>query len=201
MKIDRNQIVDVALTILNEVGIDSLSTRLIAQRLGVQQPALYWHFKGKQALLAAMNAEMLRRKHSRNVPLAGETWQEFLRANARSFRSTLLAWRDGARVHAGTEVDPLDLDAIEAQLECLLAAGFDAGKALELQIAISRYVVGCVLEEQADAADPPDRAALDAAAESHPNLAKALTVYRAKGHEALFEAGLELLIGGAETGK
>ncbi|SCB47732.1 TetR/AcrR family transcriptional regulator C-terminal domain-containing protein [Rhizobium multihospitium] len=201
MKIDRNQIVDAALTILNEVGIDGLSTRLIAQRLGVQQPALYWHFKGKQALLAAMNAEMLRRNHTRNLPLAGESWQEFLRANARSFRSALLAWRDGARVHAGTEVDPSHLDAIEAQLECLLVAGFDPGKALELQIAISRYVVGCVLEEQADAADSQDRAALDAAAESHPNLGKALALYRANGHEALFEAGLELLVGGAEAGK
>lgn len=200
MKIDRSQIVDAALTILNEVGIDGLSTRLIAQRLGVQQPALYWHFKGKQALLAAMNAEMLRRNHTRNIPLAGETWQEFLRANASSFRSALLAWRDGARVHAGTEVDLSHLGAIEAQLKCLYTAGFDSEKALALQIAISRYVVGCVLEEQADAAESRDRSALDAAAENHPNLAKALSVYRAKGHKALFEAGLELLIGGAETG-
>jgi TetR/AcrR family tetracycline transcriptional repressor len=201
MKIDRSQIVDAALTILNEVGIDGLSTRLIAQRLGVQQPALYWHFKGKQALLAAMNAEMLRRNHTRNIPLAGETWQEFLRANAGSFRSALLSWRDGARVHAGTELDLSHLDVIEAQLECLHAAGFDPEKALALQIAISRYVVGCVLEEQADVAHSGDGSALDADAENHPNLAKALSVYRAKGHKALFEAGLELLIGGAETGK
>ncbi len=198
MKIDREQIVDAALTILNEVGIDGLSTRLIAQRLGVQQPALYWHFKGKQALLAAMNAEMLKRNHTRNTPLAGENWQDFLRANARSFRSALLTWRDGARVHAGTDVDPSHLDAIEAQLEYLLAAGFHPGKALEIQISISRYVVGCVLEEQADIADPSERAALDAAAEGHPNLARALTFYRAGGHEALFEAGLDLLIAGAE---
>ncbi len=198
MKIDREQIVDAALTILNEVGIDGLSTRLIAQRLGVQQPALYWHFKGKQALLAAMNAEMLKRNHTRNTPLPGESWRDFLRTNARSFRSALLTWRDGARVHAGTDVDPSHLDAIEAQLEYLLAAGFHPGKALEIQISISRYVVGCVLEEQADIADPSERAALDAAAEGHPNLARALTFYRAGGHEALFEAGLDLLIAGAE---
>lgn len=199
MKIDRAQIVDTALIILNEVGIDGLSTRLIAQRLGVQQPALYWHFKGKQALLAAMNSEMLKRNHTRTAPLAGETWQEFVRANARSFRSALLAWRDGARVHAGTEADPTDLDSIEAQLECLVVAGFDPERALGLQIAISRYVVGCVLEEQADAGDPADKAALDQAAESRPNLARALEFYRASGHEALFNGGLELLITGAEA--
>ncbi|MGV1758875.1 tetracycline resistance transcriptional repressor TetR [Rhizobium sp. A22-96] len=199
MKIDRDQIVDTALTVLNEVGVDGLSTRLIAQRLGVQQPALYWHFKGKQALLAAMNLEMLKRHHKRRTPLASETWQDFLRANARSFRSALLAWRDGARVHAGTEAESTDLDPIEAQLECLVAAGFTPGQALELQIAIGRYVVGCVLEEQANTADPPGEAALDAAAQTRPNLAKAIAHYRASGHEALFEAGLDLLIRGAES--
>lgn len=199
MKIDRDQIVDMALSVLNEVGIDGLSTRLIAQRLGVQQPALYWHFKGKQALLAAMNIEMLKRGHTRRTPLAGETWQQFLRANARSFRSALLAWRDGARVHAGTETDASDLGPIEAQLEYLISAGFSPGRAVELQIAIGRYVVGCVLEEQADAADPPDQATLDAAAENHPNLARAIAHYRASGHEAFFDAGLELLLRGAEV--
>ncbi|MGZ9719123.1 tetracycline resistance transcriptional repressor TetR [Rhizobium miluonense] len=201
MKIDRNQIVDTALTILNEVGIDGLSTRLIAQRLGVQQPALYWHFKGKRALLAAMNTEMLKRSHTRRAPLAGETWQEFLRANARSFRSALLAWRDGARVHAGTEADPSDLETIGAQLDCLCKAGFAPGQALEILIAIGRYVVGCVLEEQADAAEASDRSDLNTAAESHPNLAKAIVHYRVSGHEAFFEAGLELLIGGAEVAR
>lgn len=110
-----------------------------------------------------------------------------------------LAWRDGARVHAGTEVDLSHRDAIEAQLQYLLAAGFDPGRALEIQIAIGRYVVGCVLEEQADASDPPDRATLDAAAEGRPDLARALAPYRVGGHEAFFEAGLELLIGGAEA--
>jgi len=199
MKIDRAQIVDTALTILNDVGIDGLSTRLIAQRLGVQQPALYWHFKGKQSLLAAMNTEMLKRNHSRRTPQPGETWQDFLRANARSFRFALLAWRDGARVHAGTEADPSDLDAIEIQLSCLSTAGFTPGQALELQIAIGRYVVGCVLEEQADGADAPDRPDLDAAAKNHPNFAAAIAHYRASGHEAFFERGLDLLIRGAEA--
>jgi TetR/AcrR family tetracycline transcriptional repressor len=58
MKVDRQGILDTALELLNEVGIDALSTRAIAQRLGVQQPALYWHFKNKRALLDAMNGEI-----------------------------------------------------------------------------------------------------------------------------------------------
>ncbi|MBU1305574.1 MAG: TetR family transcriptional regulator, partial [Alphaproteobacteria bacterium] len=53
MAIDRDRIIDEALLLLNEVGIDKLSTRKLAERLGVAQPALYWHFKNKSALLDA----------------------------------------------------------------------------------------------------------------------------------------------------
>ena len=60
MKLDRDVILQAALSLLDEVGMDKLSTRLLAERLGVQQPALYWHFKNKRALLDAMNGEILR---------------------------------------------------------------------------------------------------------------------------------------------
>jgi len=69
MKLDREVILETALGLLDEVGMDKLSTRLLAERLGVQQPALYWHFRNKRALLDAMNSELLRRAHKRQLPL------------------------------------------------------------------------------------------------------------------------------------
>lgn len=199
MKVDRRRIVVVALDVLNERGVDGLTTRLIADRLGVQQPALYWHFKNKRALLDAMNVEILARGHTHRGPAPGEDWRAFLRENARSFRRALLAYRDGARVHAGTEADPGDLDQVEAQLAFVVTdTGLPPVDAMELFIAVSHYVVGCVLEEQADAPEGPGRgAALDAAAKDRPLLSKALAHYREAGHARLFEAGLELLIDGA----
>lgn len=53
-KLQRDTVVRAALTLLNEVGLDGLTTRRLAERLGVQQPALYWHFKNKQALIGAL---------------------------------------------------------------------------------------------------------------------------------------------------
>jgi TetR/AcrR family tetracycline transcriptional repressor len=200
MKVDRRRILDTALELLNEVGVDALSTRVIAQRLGVQQPALYWHFKNKRALLDAMNGEILARAHEARVPRDGETWQDFVRRNGESFRTALLSYRDGARVHAGTEADPGDLDHVEAQAMFLVRAGFSPAAAMQLFIAISRYVVGCVLEEQASPIDGSiEQAQLDDAAQAYPVLAEAMAYYRESGHAGLFSRGLDLMVKGAEV--
>lgn len=200
MKVDRRRILETALELLNEVGVDALSTRLIAERLGVRQPALYWHFKNKRALLDAMNGEILARAHEARVPRPGETWQDFLRRNGGSFRAALLAYRDGARVHAGTEAAPDDLDHVEAQALVLVRAGFSPAQAMQLFIAVSRYVVGCVLEEQASpATGSTEQARLDEAAQAYPILAEAMAHYRESGHAGLFERGLDLMVKGAEV--
>jgi len=200
MKVDRRRILDMALDVLNEVGIDALSTRLIAQRLGVQQPALYWHFKSKRDLLDAMNGEILARAHEARVPRADETWQDFVLRNGRGFRTALLSYRDGARVHAGTEADPGDLAHVETQAAFLVAAGFTPGQAMQLFVAVSRYVVGCVLEEQASPIDGSiEQTQLDEAAKAYPVLSEAIAYYRVSGHAGLFERGLELMVKGAEV--
>lgn len=200
MKLDREAILEAALALLDEVGMDKLSTRLLAERLGVQQPALYWHFKNKRALLDAMNRQILHSAHERKLPVPGETWDAFLRENARSFRRALLARRDGARLHAGSEPDPGDLDMVEAQLAAVVDLGVPATQAMTLLIALGRYTVGCVLEQQAT---PPDAAeqqqVLDAAAASRPLLAEAFAHYRRAGPDALFDVGVDLMLEGAKA--
>ncbi|UDL91226.1 TetR/AcrR family transcriptional regulator C-terminal domain-containing protein [Mesorhizobium sp. PAMC28654] len=193
-------IVAEALSLLNEVGMDALSTRLLAERLKVQQPALYWHFRNKRTLLDAMNDELLRRGHKHRAPRQGEDWRDFVRNNARSFRGALIAYRDGARVHAGTEANAEDLGHFEGLLHFMMGEGMIAHQAMDLLLAVGRYTVGCVMEEQADAPEGPGRgAALDAAAEPYPLLHSALSHYRVGGHEAQFESGLDLLIAGTEA--
>jgi TetR/AcrR family transcriptional regulator, tetracycline repressor protein len=48
MKTDKDQIIAAALTLLDERGLDGLTTRALADRLGIRQPALYWHFKDRR---------------------------------------------------------------------------------------------------------------------------------------------------------
>jgi TetR/AcrR family tetracycline transcriptional repressor len=201
MAIEKEKIVDAALQLLDEVGIDHLTTRKLAERLGVQQPALYWHFKNKQALIDAMNIEILRREHTYNVPRAGETWQHFLYENARSFRGALLSHRTGGRVHAGSEALPEDLHRLEAQLRILIDAGFELELAMQSMIAIGSFILGGVIDEQADTEvqrdwDKGEGDALDAGT---PLLHEALHIFRDNGRERAFEAGMELIVTGLEA--
>jgi AcrR family transcriptional regulator len=54
------EIVDVARVLLDEQGIDGLSMRAIASRLGVRAPSLYKHLADKQAIIDVLVADILR---------------------------------------------------------------------------------------------------------------------------------------------
>ena len=207
MAMDRERIVDEALALLNEVGIDKLSTRKLAERLGVQQPALYWHFKNKSALLDAVNSAMLARYHT-NRPQPGQDWVEFTYANARSIRSTLLAVRDGARLTAGTRPSTAEFADTEAVLQLYVDAGFSASEAFGIAISITRYVVGYVLEEQGererDLLDSDANTQGDPMAEvaPYPLLSEALRSLVNLGTintEQVFESGLTDMVEGMQV--
>lgn len=203
MAIDRSRIVDEAMALLNEVGIDKLTTRKLAERLGVQQPALYWHFRNKSALLDAVNSEMLARYHTHRLPSPGQDWVDFTFANARSIRTTLLSVRDGARLTAGTRPSESEFADTEKVLQLYVDAGFSPAEAFGIAISVTRYVVGYVLEEQGERerTDEEDDAGINPMAEvaAFPLLSEALVPLFKTGTintEAVFEGGLSYMVEG-----
>src|ERR1700744_5893869 len=54
MKINRAQVARVGLKLLNEIGLEQLTLRRLAQELDVKAATIYWHFKDKQELLDEM---------------------------------------------------------------------------------------------------------------------------------------------------
>ncbi|HKU97866.1 MAG TPA: tetracycline resistance transcriptional repressor TetR [Vineibacter sp.] len=199
MKLQRDIVVQTALDLLNEVGVDGLTTRRLAERLGVQQPALYWHFKNKRALLDAMAEAMLVGRHPHSLPGQAEPWRTFLARNARSFRQALLAYRDGARIHAGTRPSGSQSSRVaEAQIRFLHDAGFSLTDAAYALIAISHYTVGAVLEQQAYAGDARDRLDAGEGARLPPLLDELLAHFHSAGPEAAFDYGLGVILDGLE---
>jgi TetR/AcrR family tetracycline transcriptional repressor len=215
--LDRDQIVKAALDLMDEVGLDGLSLRRLAKELGVAAPALYWHFQNKQDLLDAMQ-EMV---FADGVPAArrprpGESWEELLAERARNGRAALLRHRDGAMLAASTKPRGSQWGQIELQLEVLCEAGFTPAEAARGLFAISNYLAGFALEEQADrlrgeaggaeltgadgaAPTPDDIAAWVLGQGDYPRLAAALREIGDPQGDETFEYGLQLIIAGMRS--
>ena len=97
--LDQAQVVRAALALLDEVGLDELTMRRLAGRVGVKAASLYRHVRNKSELLALLGDEI-----SAEIPLprSSGTWQEQLTESAWNVRRGLLAHRDAARVLAET---------------------------------------------------------------------------------------------------
>lgn len=139
-----------ALAVLDSDGIDAVTVRAVADRLGVKAPALYWHVANKQELLDEMGTEIQRRVVA---TLGGSspdlTWRETLATYARVLRREYLAHRDGARTFSGTRLtDPEVLRAQEPWLRRWQERGVAVEQAVRVAGLVTAFVVGFVIEEQ-----------------------------------------------------
>src|SRR4029453_15000835 len=77
--LDRQQVVDGGPQLLRDDGLDALSLRTLAGRLGVQAPTLYWHIGSKADLLDAL-ADAIMDEAIRAVPASrpDNTWGDCL---------------------------------------------------------------------------------------------------------------------------
>lgn len=209
-KLDKKQVAETALRLLNDVGLEGLSLRAIAKELDVQAPALYWHFKNKQDLLDEMATEMMRRMAAEWAGMSsgedeGADWQEALRARLRGLRGHLLRYRDGAKVYSGTHFTDLSYaEPMEANLRMLTAAGFTPEGAARAWFTAYSYTIGYVIEEQATGPDPASGAEgydLDARAARLAAFPLAVAAGREmfQDHERGFELGLGAVLAGIDV--
>ncbi|WP_367135263.1 MULTISPECIES: TetR/AcrR family transcriptional regulator C-terminal domain-containing protein [Streptomyces] len=148
-RIDRAQVAETALRLLNEVGLEGLTLRRIAKELDVQAPALYWHFKNKQELLDEVATEMFRRMAESFSDVDSSTWQAYLTGAARVVRSFLLGYRDGAKVFSGTRMTGTDYAGpVEELMKKVVAGGFTPNAAARAWFTVNTYTMGYVIEEQ-----------------------------------------------------
>lgn len=68
------RLLDAAGTLLEEQGVERISTNLVAARAGVSPPTLYRYFADKYALLAALGERLMQRQNALVVP--GQAWDE-----------------------------------------------------------------------------------------------------------------------------
>ena len=144
-------IVQAALDLLDEAGMDGLTVRALAARLGVQAPALYWHVRNKQALLDEMATRIWRSIGDVMAALPLDTpWRELMRTYALTVRRELLAHRDGAKAFSGTTLtDAGVVRRQEITFETLVSQGFTLADAVRGLVLLHDFTIGFCVEEQA----------------------------------------------------
>src|SRR5689334_18404369 len=147
--LDEARVIAVALEVLDEVGFDGLTVRRIAARLGVANPALYWHFRSKAEIIDRMASQLL--AGAVVPPRPPREWRRFLLDTARAFRRAMRSRREGARLLASANMaDNQMSEAVRRSVDLLAEAGFRRDDALVGIVALVDYTLGATYEEQTD---------------------------------------------------
>ncbi|SNT36211.1 DNA-binding transcriptional regulator, AcrR family [Asanoa hainanensis] len=150
-------IIDQAIAIADESGIEAVSMRAVGQRLGLSPMAIYPYLRSKGALLDGMVERMLGELLAA-APGTGD-WQDRLRAVSAAVR-TLARRHPGAYplivARPGATAESRRLDDLISEI--LLAAGVPAAEVPRLERLLSTLLLGFANSEVNGrfGAGPPD---------------------------------------------
>ena len=143
-RLDLDTVVDTGLDLADDHGLEAVSLRRIARRLGVTPMALYRYVESKDDLLDAM-ADRL---YAEVVASSGDgDWWDSLAGLARSTRSVLLAHPWAAPLFARPLAGPHSHALDQMLRNSLRDAGFSAAEARELHDQLSNLVFALVAPE------------------------------------------------------
>ncbi|ONM46858.1 TetR/AcrR family transcriptional regulator C-terminal domain-containing protein [Nocardia donostiensis] len=146
MQLHRGDVVEGAITILDQYGLADLTMRRLAGSLQVQPGALYWHFPNKQALLGAVADRILAPMAD---PVTAEDWAGRLSELAHRLRDCLLAYRDGAELVSATYASRLTTSKGRERLaSAVIRAGIPRAEAELAAYTLLYYVLGHTVDEQ-----------------------------------------------------
>ncbi|MFJ4333889.1 MULTISPECIES: TetR/AcrR family transcriptional regulator C-terminal domain-containing protein [unclassified Streptomyces] len=193
-RLTRTDVIDAALRVLDERGLDGLSTRAVADRLGVRMNTVLWHVKTKSRMLDLMADAVLAGIRYDDLPDAP---LERARELAARYRRALLSHRDGAALVTGTyAAEPHTLRFADRLVDALLAAGADDRRAAWTAWTVNYFVLGLTQEEQAAPQDGDDRLLRAVNPAAQPALQQVLPHLHQDNFEDRFTFGLAAILTG-----
>jgi TetR/AcrR family transcriptional regulator, tetracycline repressor protein len=140
-KLSKALIVAEALALINEEGLDGLSLRALARRLGVRAPSLYWHVSDKNAVLAGVMEDVFTRCLA-SVPDIPD-WREWMQAFGAALWQTQHEVRDFARLVTAASIERAQFARTEAQIRARLERlDLPLEQAVRLQSAVQALITG-----------------------------------------------------------
>lgn len=201
-RLTREQVAEAALALVDEDGLDALSMRTLADRLGVGTMTLYGYYRSKGELLDAVVDQAV--ADVEMPPLEGE-WDDRLREVVGWARRGLLRHPSIVELRVRRPVlRPEALRFSETTLRILREAGFGVREATWAFRLIFTYVLGFAALSPAETTEADRHLARAALAglpeDEYPALLEARDeASRAMGGDDVFEYGLECILAGLEA--
>ena len=202
----RERVLQAALALADDSGIESLTMRKLGEAVGVEAMSLYNHVAGKADLLDGLIDLVF---SEIELPRAADSWQTAMRKRAIAIRAALSRhrWAIGL-MESRKSPGPATLRHHDAVLGCLRNAGFPVELAAHAYSALDSYIYGFALQERGLPFDTPGETSELAQAmmaqfpaDEYPHLAE-LTVEHVlqPGYDygSEYEFGLDLIIDGLD---
>jgi AcrR family transcriptional regulator len=124
VRLNRDRVLRAAVALADEIGVDALSMRKLAEQLGVVPMALYKHVADKDELLDGMVDIVV---GEIDPPVSGPDWRSAVRQRILSARQALQRhrWAPGV-LESRTNPSPVLLAYIDSMIGMLRAGGFSA---------------------------------------------------------------------------
>lgn len=205
-RLTRRRVLEEALRLVDEEGLEALTMRALAERLSVEPMAIYNHVAGKQGLREGISELLWAELEGSVAP--DPDWRQSMRSLAQGIRRLAADHPHAFPLMLATRISPAPgLRAFAAQLEVLRAAGMDESQAADILRAVVGYACGHTMIElsslsvRSEDADGSGFDALLALARSlpadlPPELAEVARVVCLSDLNRQFEVGLEALLAG-----
>ena len=202
----RERVLQAAIALCDEGGIESLSMRKLGQELGVEAMSLYNHVANKDDILDGIVDEVV---SEIEVPPIGDDWKAALRQRANSARDVLSRhpWATGL-IESRTNPGPATLRYYDSVIGSLREAGFSIEMAAHAFSALDSYIYGFALQEVSlpfetseEASDVAEILLERLPADEYPHLTEMTTEHAMKpryDYANEFGFGLELILDGLE---
>ena len=204
-RLSRPRVLEAAIALADQDGIEGFSMRRLAQELGVVPMALYKHVANKDELLDGMVDSVFGEIES---PTIDDDWRSAMRRRALSVREALKRHSWAIGLMETQTPGPANLRNHNAVMGCLREAGFSFKTAIHAYSVQDAYIYGFALQEQTLGFQTPEdageaaqrRARAIGTLDDYPYLAEIATKLPESGYDNAVEFawGLDLILDGLD---
>jgi AcrR family transcriptional regulator len=203
--LSRARVLQAAVALADEAGLEAFSMRGLAQELGVVPMALYKHIANKEEMLDGMVDIVF---SEIELPSEDLDWRSAMRCRAISTREALRRHSWAIGMMESRHPGPANLRNHNAVMGCLLEAGFSFEMAIHAYSVQDAYIYGFALQERDTGFETPasageaaqNRAQTIGALADYPYLVEIATKLPESGYDNAVEFawGLDLILDGLD---